>query len=83
MESLVFAKGAAGQYFTDLVEACEDHFNRIYPECVNSTPDFVTLAPKQMQLSLTMDTKPTHMSGQLLLPFQTTMITGSVSITSC
>ena len=45
MESLVFAKGAAGQYFTDLVEACEDHFNRIYPECVNSTHHETVMCP--------------------------------------
>lgn len=45
MGSPVFAKGAAGQYFTDLVEACEDHFNRIYPECVNSTHHETVMCP--------------------------------------
>lgn len=45
MESHVLAKGAAGQYFTDLVEACEDHFKRIYPECVNSTHHGTVMCP--------------------------------------
>ena len=45
MESHVLAKGAAGQYFTDLVEACEDYFNRIYPQCVNSTHHETVMCP--------------------------------------
>ena len=45
MEPTVLAKGAAGQYFTDLVKACEDHLTRIYPECVNSTDHETVMCP--------------------------------------
>ena len=34
--SPVMVKGPAGQYTSDLLKACEDHFSRVYPECVNS-----------------------------------------------
>ena len=45
MEPLVLAKGAAGQYFSDLVEACGDHFNRNYPECVNTNHHETVMCP--------------------------------------
>lgn len=45
MEPSVLAKGAAGQYFTDLVKASEDHLKRIYPECVNSTHHETVMCP--------------------------------------
>ena len=41
----IFAKGPAGQYFVDLVKACEDHFSRMYPECVNSTDHETIMCP--------------------------------------
>lgn len=33
----VMVKGPAGQYMSDLLKACEDHFSRVYPECVDSS----------------------------------------------
>lgn len=33
----VMVKGPAGQYTSDLLKACEDHFSRVYPECVDSS----------------------------------------------
>ena len=45
MESPVFAKGPAGEYCTDLAKSCEDHFNRIYPECENSTNHETVMCP--------------------------------------
>lgn len=41
----IFAKGPAGQYFVDLVKACEDHFSGMYPECVNSTDHGTIMCP--------------------------------------
>ena len=45
MESPVFAKGPAGEYCTDLVKCCDDHFNGIYPECENSTNHGTVMCP--------------------------------------
>lgn len=45
MEHLVVVKGPAGQYFSDLVEACEDHCSRIYPDYVNSTDHDTVMYP--------------------------------------
>ena len=45
MDSVVLAKGPAGQYYTDLVKACDDHFARNYPECVNSTNHGTVMCP--------------------------------------
>ena len=49
MESHVLAKGPAGQYFSDLVKACEDHFNRIYPDYVNSAYHETVMCPPAFQ----------------------------------
>ena len=45
MEPPNLAKGPAGQYFADLVKACEDHFSRVYPECVNSADHGTIMCP--------------------------------------
>ena len=45
MEPLVLAKRAAGQYFSDLVEACGDHFKRNYPECINTNHHETVMCP--------------------------------------
>jgi len=39
------AKGAAGKCFSDLVKACEDHFNWYYPECVNTNDHKTVMCP--------------------------------------
>ena len=41
----ILAKGPAGQYFIDLMKACEDHFSRMYSECVNSTDHETVMCP--------------------------------------
>ena len=45
MEPRSLAKGPAGQNFVDLMKACEDHFSRIYPECVNSEDHKTIMCP--------------------------------------
>ena len=45
MEHFVLTKGPAGQYSSDLAKACEDHFARIYPECVNSEDHGTVMCP--------------------------------------
>lgn len=44
-EHFVLTKGPAGQYSPDLAKACEDHFARIYPECVNSEDHGTVMCP--------------------------------------
>ena len=43
--SPVMVKGPAGQYTSDLLKACEDHFSRVYPECVNSSDHGPIMCP--------------------------------------
>ena len=45
MEPSAFVKGPAGQYFPDLVQACEDHFSRIYPDYVDSSDHDTVMCP--------------------------------------
>ena len=45
MENFVLTKEPAGQYSPDLAKACEDHFARIYPECVNSEDHGTVMCP--------------------------------------
>lgn len=45
MEPVILAKGAAGKCFSDLVKACEDHFNWYYPECVNTNDHKTVMCP--------------------------------------
>lgn len=45
MEASVVVKGPAGQYYSDLVKACEDHFSRIYPDYVNSEDHDTVMCP--------------------------------------
>lgn len=45
MEHFVLTKGPAGQYSSDLAKACEDHFARIYPKCVNSEDHGTVMCP--------------------------------------
>ncbi|KAL9983600.1 hypothetical protein ACROYT_G005796 [Oculina patagonica] len=45
MEASVVVKGPAGQYYSDLVKACEDHFSRIYPDYVNSEDHETVMCP--------------------------------------
>ena len=45
METPVFVKGPGGQYISDLVQACEEHFSRIYPEYVNSCDHDTVMCP--------------------------------------
>lgn len=45
MEAPVFVKGPAGQYTSDLVQACEEHFSRIYPEYVDSSYHDTVMCP--------------------------------------
>ena len=44
-EHFVLTNGPEGQYFCDLAKACEDHFARIYPECVNSEDHGTVMCP--------------------------------------
>jgi len=45
MEHFVLTKGPAGQYISDLEKACEDHFARIYPKCVNLEDHGTVMCP--------------------------------------
>lgn len=45
MEAPVFVKGPAGQYTSDLVQACEEHFSKIYPEYVDSSDHDTVMCP--------------------------------------
>lgn len=45
MEASAFVKGPAGHYFSDLVQACEDHFSRIYPDYVDSSDHDTVMCP--------------------------------------
>lgn len=45
MAAPAFVKGPAGQYFSDLVQACEDHFSRIYPDYVDSLDHDTVMCP--------------------------------------
>ena len=38
-------KGPAGQFTPDILKACEDHFSRVYPECVNSSDHGPIMCP--------------------------------------
>lgn len=43
--SPVMVKGPAGQYTSDLLKGCEDHFSRVYPECVDSSDHRTIMCP--------------------------------------
>lgn len=45
MEASIIVKGPAGQYFSDLVKACEDHFSRIFSDYVNSEDHDTVMCP--------------------------------------
>ena len=45
MAASVVVKGLAGQYFSDLMKACKHHFNRIYPDFVNSEDHDTVMCP--------------------------------------
>lgn len=45
MDASVVVKGPAGQCFSDLTRACKDHFNRIYPDYVNSDDHDTVMCP--------------------------------------
>ena len=45
MEASAFVKGPVGHYFSDLVQACEDHFSRIYPNYVDSSDHDTVMCP--------------------------------------
>lgn len=45
MEVPAFVKGPAGRYISDLVQACEEHFSRIYPEYVDSCDHDTVMFP--------------------------------------
>ena len=44
-EAPVFVKGPAGQYISDLVQACKEHFSRIYPQYVDSSDHDTVMCP--------------------------------------
>ena len=46
MEASAFVKGPAGHYFSDLVQACEDHLSRIYPDYVDSSDHDTVMCPE-------------------------------------
>ena len=45
MDPRVVVQGPAGEYFSDLLKACEDHFSRIYPDYVNSEDHETVMCP--------------------------------------
>lgn len=45
MEAPVFVKGPAGKYVSDLLQACEEHFSRIYPKYVDSSHHDTVMCP--------------------------------------
>lgn len=45
MEAPAFVKGPAGQYFSDLTQACEAYFSGIHPDYVDSSDHDTVMCP--------------------------------------